>query len=441
MLKNISKTFKAFIFLVPCFLYLSCTTPGKSLFGKSTPHEAYSNKLSSAGLNNTALGILWMNAAQKALQQPVSIQLPYKEAGYFAAEKPYAAGYIFNVKRGQKINISIVKNSTASYLLFADLWLADSIKPRLLQSADTLNLTIEQDADENADYQLRIQPELLKSGAYTLTVTATGSLAFPVPSENNPRVGSFWGASRDNGARSHEGIDIFGKFRTPVIAAADGIITSVRENNLGGKVIFLKPDNKNYNLYYAHLDSQIAKEGQSVQTGDVIGLMGNTGNAKYTATHLHFGIYTFAGAIDPYPFVDHSNTKPKEITASLNAPGNFIRATKTATVFSEASAKSKSIEKINAGTVLYATAVEDSWYKIILPGGNEGFISSNNTSVAEKALRNYTTGTATLLFDDASTTASPKTLIAKGMQLDVYGSYNDFYFVEYDGLKGWIRKL
>jgi peptidoglycan LD-endopeptidase LytH len=68
---------------------------------------------------------------------------------------------------------------------------------------------------------------------------------------------------------------------------ADGVVTRVEENTLGGRVIFLAPNNKDYSLYYAHLQEQTAKPGQRVKTGDTIGLMGNTGNARTTAPHLH----------------------------------------------------------------------------------------------------------------------------------------------------------
>lgn len=53
-------------------------------------------------------------------------------------------------------------------------------------------------------------------------------------------------------------------------------------------------------------------EGQQVKAGDVIGTVGNTGNAQYTPAHLHFGIYTFGGAIDPLPFVKREQPTPKK---------------------------------------------------------------------------------------------------------------------------------
>jgi hypothetical protein len=95
------------------------------------------------------------------------------------------------------------------------------------------------------------------------------------------------------------------------------IISRVNENNPGGKVVFLRDANTGNNLYYAHLDSQIAVEGQKVKTGDTVGLVGKTGNARNTVPHLHFGIYTIGGAINPLPFINPDVKEPKKIAASL----------------------------------------------------------------------------------------------------------------------------
>ena len=121
-----------------------------------------------------------------------------------------------------------------------------------------------------------------------------------------------WGDARDAGARSHEGIDIGAPRGTPVIAAAAGTISRVQESDIGGKTVSLSVKDRNLSLYYAHLDLQLVQQGQKVNVGDTIGLVGNTGNAITTEPHLHFGIYGYSGAIDPFPFV---NRKLKTIPA------------------------------------------------------------------------------------------------------------------------------
>lgn len=131
------------------------------------------------------------------------------------------------------------------------------------------------------------------------------SMVFPVGSKRSA-VGSFWGADRDGGRRSHEGIDIFARKGTAVVALCDGWIVERAITPKGGKVLWLRSADYSWTAYYAHLDQQLAREGQYVRKGQVIGTVGKTGNARTTPPHLHFGIYTEAGPVNPYPYVRHS---------------------------------------------------------------------------------------------------------------------------------------
>lgn len=131
------------------------------------------------------------------------------------------------------------------------------------------------------------------------------TFVFPVAGKKN-NIGSFWGASREGGKRKHEGIDIFAKKGTPVVAIFDGIIVSRTATPKGGKVLWLRSAAHGLSAYYAHLDQQKVRVGQFVKKGQVLGTVGNTGNAKYTPSHLHFGIYTWKGAVNPLPYVKSS---------------------------------------------------------------------------------------------------------------------------------------
>ena len=149
------------------------------------------------------------------------------------------------------------------------------------------------------------------------TPALSSSWVFPVWGKKS-NIGSFWGDTRDGGKRKHEGIDIFAKKGTPVVAVYDGVIISKSTTPLGGKNLWLQSLRHPLRAYYAHLDQQKVKAGQFVKKGQVIGTVGNTGNAKYTPSHLHFGIYkSFGGAIDPLPYVKHS---PKITTTEKTKP-------------------------------------------------------------------------------------------------------------------------
>jgi hypothetical protein len=146
-------------------------------------------------------------------------------------------------------------------------------------------------------------------------------LVFPVSGARS-NIGSFFGDSRSGGKRKHEGIDIFAKKGTPVVAVCDGYITAVENGGLGGKTVWLRSEDGEWSAYYAHLDIQKVSTGQFVQQGDILGTVGNTGNAKYTPSHLHFGIYTYSGAINPLPYVKTSRKVLKPTEADPNNAGN-----------------------------------------------------------------------------------------------------------------------
>ncbi len=112
----------------------------------------------------------------------------------------------------------------------------------------------------------------------------------PVAGATKKSIISIYGDARDNGRR-HEGIDIVAPRGTIVVAPSEGEITDVGYNSLGGKVIWMKDAKQKRAYYFAHLDSQIVKKGMIVKQGDTLGTVGNTGNARRTRSHLHFGIY------------------------------------------------------------------------------------------------------------------------------------------------------
>ena len=152
------------------------------------------------------------------------------------------------------------------------------------------------------------------------------TLIFPVASMK-AFVASFWGAAREGGIRKHEGIDIFARKGTPVVAICDGVVEKVGITSKGGKVVWLRATDHSWNVYYAHLDQQKVKRGQIVKKGELIGTVGNTGNAKYTPSHLHFGIYTYAGAVNPYPYVKSSPKISKPYSSVL--PKDMIAVKKS----------------------------------------------------------------------------------------------------------------
>ena len=131
-------------------------------------------------------------------------------------------------------------------------------------------------------------------------------LPVPVKGISRNQLRDTWGSARSHG-RSHEGIDIMAERGTKVYSATEGLVADLRNNNLGGKVIWILGPSGSWH-YYAHLDGHKRglNVGDYVHKGDLIGYVGNTGNARATAPHLHYGIYLNGkgrGAVNPYPYL------------------------------------------------------------------------------------------------------------------------------------------
>jgi murein DD-endopeptidase MepM/ murein hydrolase activator NlpD len=136
-------------------------------------------------------------------------------------------------------------------------------------------------------------------------------LLVPVQGARRSALRDTWGAAR-SGGRSHEGIDIFAPCGRRVLSATEGIVFSMGENNLGGQVVWVLGPGGSWH-YYAHL-SRFAdlSRGNHVQAGDVIGYVGNTGNAAGGSCHLHYGIYRKGEAENPYPLLVPGRSKKGE---------------------------------------------------------------------------------------------------------------------------------
>jgi len=420
------------------FLFTACSTPKRGLFEKRTPHEKYKAGLDAAGLSSTRLGTLWLAAADGSLAQPLRISIPYKETGYFEMDRPQAAGYLFSAKQGELLTVNVANNPQKGFLLFTELWQVNGSDKRLLEGADTTTRSIQYEVKKSGEYLVRIQPELLLGLAYTITISSGPSLAFPVNKQHNPKVISVWGDSRDANARSHEGIDILAKKYTPVVAIADGVVGNVTDGGLGGKVVFMRPQGKSYNLYYAHLDTQLVQPGQRVFTGDTLGLIGNTGNAKYTVAHLHFGIYTGGGAVDPLPFVNTNYPQAKPVKADTAYLRRYARTKNKTVIYPDlTNTSSRTQPSIAADRLVQLLAATDDYYKIQLPDNNVGFVKIN--AVTTQPLRSQKIAEATPLLDRPAPDAAIKKQLAKGNNMVVLGSFENYSFVEMDNVTGWVK--
>ena len=231
---------------------------------------------------------------------------------------------------------------------------------------------------EDGEYLLRLQPELLGAGQYSLTLERTPTYsAFPVQGKDSRAIWSVFGDDRDGGKRRHEGIDIFAERGTPVVAPVSGVVSSIRNGGLGGKSVWMRDHTRGHSLYFAHLDSQAVNSGKSVKTGDTLGFVGNTGNARNTKPHLHFGIYVrFQGAIDPYPFVDNQLREAPVINGFPTERYQVVNGAKAN--FRQGPAMDfKVISSLDEGDLVWVKGQTNEWVQVETPDLRSGFIHSS----------------------------------------------------------------
>lgn len=114
-----------------------------------------------------------------------------------------------------------------------------------------------------------------------------------------------WHACRDGCTRFHEGLDIFAQSGTPLVSIADGFVSQKLVGDLSGTSIEIT-DDQGVQYFYAHLSAwaEPIQLGDRVDVGQVIGYMGNTGNAITTPPHLHLEVQPGGIPVPPKPFVD-----------------------------------------------------------------------------------------------------------------------------------------
>ncbi len=148
---------------------------------------------------------------------------------------------------------------------------------------------------------------------------AINGFAFPVADPHS--FASTFGAPR-SGGRLHQGNDIFAPYGTPTPAAERGVVGKMGTDTLGGIKLWITGESGT-SYYYAHLSAFAANvvNGTVVEAGDVVGFVGDTGNAKGTSPHLHFEIHPSNGpAIDPYPVLKAADDATRQASQQAAAP-------------------------------------------------------------------------------------------------------------------------
>ncbi|MDX1548524.1 MAG: M23 family metallopeptidase, partial [Rhodothermales bacterium] len=376
-----------------------------------------------------------------ALAAPHPIALPFREALYFDPSLPTAYGYRVELERGQQLLVRTAMPDDHARV-FVDLFTAprDSAEaPRPVRSADSTG-ALTYAIRRSGAYLLRLQPELLHEGRVTLTVQTDASLAFPVAGVDSRAIRSRFGAPRDGGRRRHHGVDIFAPRGTPAVAATDAVVSGLRNGGLGGKSVWLR-DADGHNLYYAHLDSQLVRRGQRVSVGDTVGLVGNTGNARTTPPHLHFGIYR-DGPTDPYPFIHRPTERPAALRVDSARFGQWARAARTpARVRTAPSPRSDVLAALPRQTAVYVAGGHGAFYRVTLPDGRSGYLAAALLEPADAPIAPLAIRDGRPVRRHPAATAPAIDSLAAGATAAVLARYEAFVLIDRPGQQpGWIQE-
>lgn len=282
------------------------------LLGKSSAPSPRITPLSSGAappfsgviMDEATAGERWLEVTRAALDMALEVPLPYVEVGSAAETRDAATALAFEAFAGQTLELAMERDDAAAGRVYVEVFrvvdvLGEELHQRLAAlrpSAGRLRTRLPSDGT----YHVLVQQDP-GGGPYRLTIELGAALPFPVVGAQPNAIRSLFGASRDAGRRHHEGVDIFVQPLTPVLAVAAGRATPHRDP-LGGNTVWLNTPGTSY--YYAHLDRIAVRDEQPVKVGDVLGYVGNTGNAKNEPSHLHFGVFRWGReAIDPLPLL------------------------------------------------------------------------------------------------------------------------------------------
>jgi len=360
----------------------------RELLRDPTPHQEYLLGLWNADLASSALGQDWILAAGEALANPLLVEAPYQEAGFFPPEEAPSRGYRFPLLRGQRLVLTVTLETPAPARVFVDLFRAppDTLRGPVPVMSGEAGVEMVYEPRRSGEYVLRVQPELLRGGRFVVTIESGPALEFPVADRTTRSIGSRFGDSRAAGRRVHHGVDVFAPRGTPVLAAAEAYVSRVDTTPVGGRVIWLRDSARNASLYYAHLDEPLVRQGARVMPGDTIGLVGNTGNAITTPPHLHFGLYVRGeGPIDPWDYLYRSPVEMVPVEVELADLGKWVRVVRDGVHLREGpSLQGRVLVELPRDAALRVYGGVGTWYRVRLPDGTAGFVSSSLTEKAER---------------------------------------------------------
>ena len=379
--------FHLFVFLILAVLLTYAGCGGRDLigdtksfisrlFGPKTPRAAYRKEALKEGWATDLEVEVWDRTFDVAKTTPLTAALPHREAFRLNDELTLSAqSFRLRLPAGRLLTIS----ARAEGELFGELFrfksgVANERPAEYFPAEGPDRITYETPWLRGEDLLLVVQTPVGEPTDFELELTTEPVLLFPVAGKDEKAIQSFWGAPRDGGRRKHEGNDIFAPKGTNLLAMADGEITRLTNTGIGGKTVWLYDPERGLRYYYAHLDEQLVRKGRRVRRGDVVGTVGNTGNARTTPPHLHLGIYD-GRAVDPYPFLQNADETPaaSPLTLDGRAPEMKVPARGNHYLRFTPARDGEVIRQLENGEAVTGLGVSGRFYRIRTGRGEVGY--------------------------------------------------------------------
>lgn len=403
-----------------------------------SPHDAYYSALLRENLRATAEN--WREEAEESLAAPLPVSLPYSERRLLEADYLKPITFAIERKTDELIQVDIFPSANTRAEIFVDIFhIKDAAtEPVRIGSMAARERQLKISIEHAGRYLVRVHPSHTALGLMDIAITSPLRYGFPVDTARENAVQSVFGVARDGGARRHEGIDIFAPRGTPVIAAEAGFVTRVGDTPRGGKNVWVRGDQRSF--YYAHLDSIAVSIGNRVTRGEILGTVGNTGNAVTTNPHLHFGIYKSGqGAIDPLPLVGRKKSVNTYAPPAVEpAPRWLSINTEKANLRSGPSLKTDAVASLLRAELLQVDAVAGDWLRVTTGSGTKGFIARPLTQTPSESLLTLTDNY--VAFALPSDNAPVVGNFSAGEKLPTLGRFGNFARVKMPGgVHAWAK--
>ena len=272
----------------------------------------------------------------------------------------------------------------------------------------------------------------------------TAALGFPVAGLDVRAIQSGFGKPRDGGRRVHHGVDIFAERHAAVLAPSDAVVQYVGDGGIGGNTIWLYDAKRSMYLYFAHLETQDVVTSASVKAGQKIGTVGNSGNARTTPPHLHFGIYMRPeGPVDPVEFVRRIRAVPEPPSADAGLLGAWARTTAGGVSLRATNGRrSAALSLMEADLPVRVLAASGGAYRVALPDGTSGYAAAAALEPAAAPLESRSAESPVPVLGSLGAEKDVVGLVDPGEEVFVLGRAGESWLVKTpQGLTGWLRAL